>query len=73
MREKRGRLTEQEEDQITTRRKQIRVQEQTSSPSSVEDLAEAGGLGPLEEDDLDNEKYTVYFSHVLKYCVKYIE
>ena len=28
----------------------------------MEGLAEAGGLGPLEEDDLDNEKYRVFQS-----------
>lgn len=60
MREKRGRRTEPEEDQIT-RRKEIQVQEQTSGQSSEEGLAEGGDLGPLEEDDLDNEKYTMYF------------
>jgi len=64
MREKRGRHIEPEEDQ-TTRRKEILVQEQTLGQSSEEGLAEAGDLGPLEEDDLDNEKYTMYFSHVL--------
>ena len=42
------------------RRKQIRAQEQNSSQSSVEGLGEAGGLGPLEEDDSDNEKYRVF-------------
>ena len=60
MREKRGRHTEPEEDQIT-RRKEIQVQEQTSGQSSEEDSAEGGDLGPLEEDDLDNEKCTMYF------------
>ena len=64
MREKRGRHIEPEEDQ-TTRRKEILVQEQTLGQSSEEGLAEAGDLGPQEEDDLDNEKYTMYFSHVL--------
>ena len=64
MREKRGRRTEPEEDQ-TMRRKEILVQEQTLGQSSEEGSAEAGDLGPLEEDDLDNEKYTMYFSRVL--------
>lgn len=44
------------------KRKQIRVQEQNSSQSSVEGLAEAGGLGHLEEDDSDNEKNSVFHS-----------